>query len=66
MNWDTIKGNWDQMKGELKLRWGKLTDNDLMRIEGRRDKFVGTLQEVYGYSKEEAERQVRELERSYH
>jgi uncharacterized protein YjbJ (UPF0337 family) len=61
MNWDQIKGNWTQAKGELKVRWGKLTDDDLDVIEGNRDKLIGRLQEVYGYSKEEAEREVDSL-----
>ena len=58
MNWDQIHGNWQQAKGDLKVRWGKLTDDDLDRIEGERDKLVGRLQELYGISKEEAEKQV--------
>ena len=61
MNWDQIKGNWAQAKGEVKTRWGKLTDDDLTTIAGERDKLVGRLQELYGLSKEEAQRQVDEL-----
>ena len=61
MNWDQIKGNWNQSKGELKVRWGRLTDDDLTMIEGERDKLIGRLQELYGISREEAERQVDEL-----
>ncbi len=63
MNWDQIKGQWTQMKGEAKRRWGKLTDDDLTRIEGDRDKLVGTLQERYGHTKEEAEREADEWSR---
>jgi uncharacterized protein YjbJ (UPF0337 family) len=59
MNWDSIKGNWSQMKGELKQQWGDLTDDDLARISGDRDKLIGALQERYGIAKEEAERQVQ-------
>ena len=62
MNWDQIRGNWNQAKGELKVKWAKLTDDDLTRIEGERDKLVGRLQELYGYSKEEAEEQVDKLD----
>jgi uncharacterized protein YjbJ (UPF0337 family) len=62
MNWDQIRGNWNQAKGELKVKWSKLTDDDLTRIEGERDKLVGRLQELYGYSKEEAEEQVDKLD----
>jgi len=60
MNWDQVKGNWNQMKGSAKVRWGKLTDDDLTLIEGEKDKLVGKLQETYGMSKEEAEREVDE------
>ena len=62
MNWDTIKGNWKQMKGEVKVQWGKLTDDDLTRIEGNRDRLVGSVQERYGMAKDDAERHVREWE----
>ena len=61
MNWDQVKGNWNQFKGEVKAKWGKLTDDDLTVIDGNKDKLVGHLQEKYGYSKEEAERQVQDL-----
>jgi len=61
MNWEQIRGNWDQAKGELKSRWGKLTDDDLTRIAGERDKLVGRIEELYGISKEEAERRVDEM-----
>lgn len=60
MNWDQIKGQWTQYKGRAKEQWGKLTDDDLERIEGNRDQFVGRIQERYGLAKEEAERQVDE------
>ena len=58
MNWEQVRGNWQQAKGELKVRWGKLTDDDLSVIDGERDKLVGTLQEKYGITKEEAMKQV--------
>ncbi|GAB0149750.1 MULTISPECIES: CsbD family protein [Marichromatium] len=61
MNWEQIRGNWEQAKGELKVRWGKLTDDDLALIDGERDKLVGSLQEKYGVTKEEAIKQVDEL-----
>lgn len=61
MNWEQIKGNWEQAKGEVKTRWGKLTDDDLTTIAGERDKLVGRLQELYGLTKDEAQRQVDEL-----
>ena len=62
MNRDTIKGNWNQMKGKIKEQWGKLTDDDLKVVEGRFDQLAGRLQERYGIAKDEAERQVREFE----
>lgn len=62
MNWDTAKGQWKQMKGSVKQQWGKLTDDDLTRIEGDRDRLVGTVQERYGVAKDDADRQVRDWE----
>lgn len=61
MNWDQIAGNWKQFKGKAKQQWGKLTDDDLDRMEGKRDELVGKIQNAYGISKEEAERQVDEF-----
>ncbi len=65
MNWDQIKGNWNQAKGKVKETWGDLTDDDLTKIEGRRDQLVGRVQERYGVAKEEAEKQVTDWERTY-
>ncbi len=62
MNWDTTKGNWNQFKGKVKEQWGKLTDDDLARIEGQRDQLLGRVQERYGIEKEEAEKQVKQFE----
>lgn len=62
MNRDTIAGNWKQLAGEAKVQWGKLTDNDLAVVEGRRDQLIGRIQERYGIAREEAERQVKEWE----
>ncbi len=62
MNWDIIKGNWKQMTGSIKEQWGKLTDDDLTAIEGRRDQLVGQVQEKYGIAKDEAEAQVKTWE----
>lgn len=55
MNKDIVEGKWKQLKGEVKQTWGKLTDDDLDVINGKRDKFTGILQERYGKSKDEAE-----------
>jgi uncharacterized protein YjbJ (UPF0337 family) len=60
MNWDQVGGKWKQMKGSVKEKWGKLTDDDLDIIAGKRDKLIGKLQERYGIAKEEAERQSDE------
>ena len=51
MNADVMKGKWKQMRGEVKKWWGDLTDDDLDRIEGERDKLIGRLQERYGYAR---------------
>jgi len=56
--WQKIKGSWNQTKGAVKEQWGKLTDDDLMEIQGRRDQLVGKIQTRYGISQEEAEAQV--------
>jgi uncharacterized protein YjbJ (UPF0337 family) len=64
MNWDEIKGNWRQQKGRLKEKWGELTDDDLDRIEGKRDQLLGILQNRYGRTREVAEREVNEFEDS--
>lgn len=62
MSWDTVKGNWKQMTGAIKEQWGKLTDDDMTIIEGRRDQLVGRIQERYGVAKDEAEAQVKRWE----
>jgi uncharacterized protein YjbJ (UPF0337 family) len=62
MNKDQIKGNWNQLKGKIKEKWGKLTDDDMSVVEGRFDQLAGRVQERYGIAKEEAERQVRDFE----
>lgn len=56
--WQKIKGSWNQTKGAIKEQWGKLTDDDLMEIQGRRDQLVGKIQTRYGISQQEAEAQV--------
>lgn len=64
MNWDKIKGNWKQFKGQARTRWGKLTDDELDVIQGNREILVGKLQERYGIAKDQAEQQVRDFETS--
>jgi len=58
MNADIFKGKWMQLKGTVKEQWGKLTDDDLNRVSGSLDRLIGTVQERYGYQKEEAKREV--------
>ncbi len=58
MNSDRIAGNWKQMTGKVKEQWGKLTDDDLTVIEGKRDQLVGRVQERYGIAKDKAEAEV--------
>ena len=62
MNWDRIEGNWKQFKGTLKEKWGKVTDDELDQIAGKRDMLVGKLQERYGMSKDAADREVSDWE----
>ncbi len=56
MNSDILKGKWNQIKGDVKKRFGKLTDDDMMQIEGDTTKAAGIIQERYGYTREEAEK----------
>ena len=62
MNDDTIAGNWKQFKGKVKEQWGKLTDDDLDVIDGKRDQMIGRVQERYGIARDEADRQVSDWE----
>ncbi len=64
MNWDRIEGNWKQIKGLAKEKWGKLTDDDVDVVAGRRDQLAGKIQERYGLAKADAERQVAEWQRT--
>jgi uncharacterized protein YjbJ (UPF0337 family) len=58
MNWDQVKGEWKQLKGSVRKQWGKLTDDDLDVIAGERERLAGVIQQRYGISQEEAERQI--------
>lgn len=60
MNWDRIEGSWKQFRGKAKSKWGALTDDELTRIAGRQDQLVGKLQERYGYSRDQARREVQQ------
>ena len=63
MNEDTLKGNWLQVKGKIKEQWGKLTDDDLDVIAGKRDQLVGKIQERHGIARDDAEKQVSDWEK---
>ena len=63
MDWNRIEGNWKQFKGKVKEQWGKLTDDDLDVIAGKRDQLLGRIQQRHGIAKDEAERQVETFER---
>jgi uncharacterized protein YjbJ (UPF0337 family) len=58
LNWDEVSGRWKQFTGKARQKWGKLTDDDLAVAAGRREELVGKIQERYGISKDEANRQV--------
>ena len=58
MNWDEVGGKWSQVKGSIRQKWGNLTDDDLEYIAGSRDKFIGKLQERYGFGKEQAQKRA--------
>lgn len=65
MNTDIAEGKWKQLKGKVHEQWGKLTDDEIDRIEGKRQQFAGVMQERYGLSKEEAEQNFDDLKRKY-
>ena len=58
MNWDQVEGTWKQLRGKFREQWGKLTDDDLEVIVGKRDQLVGRIQERYGIARSEAEKQA--------
>ena len=64
MDWDRLEGDWKQLRGKVKARWGKLTDDDLAVIQGRRDELEGKIQERYGYAKSQARREIEDWYRS--
>jgi len=64
MNQDIWSGNWKQLQGKVREQWGKLTDDDIDVIAGKRDQLIGRIQERYGIARDEAERQARQWEES--
>ena len=65
MNTDTVKGDWTQLKGQMRVKWGKLTDDDLEQIAGHKDILVGMLQERYGHAKDQADKDADEFYRDF-
>ncbi len=64
MNWDRIEGDWKQFKGNVQQQWGKITDDQLDVIAGKREQLSGRIQEAYGLSKDEAEKQLSDWQDS--
>jgi uncharacterized protein YjbJ (UPF0337 family) len=64
MNWDRVEGKWKQLRGSARTKWGKLTDDDLDQVAGKKDKLVGLIQERYGIAKDEADKQTDDWLRS--
>ena len=65
MTWQSVKGNWTELLGRIRMKWGRLTDDQLAVIEGRREVLLGQLQQAYGITAEQAEQQVADWENSY-
>lgn len=63
MNRDIAEGKWKQLKGQIREKWGELTDDDIDQVEGSSDRFIGILQERYGLAREEAKKQFEELKK---
>jgi len=66
MNWDQIEGNWKQYTGQIKAKWGKLTDDELTVIAGKRDELAGKLQAHYGYAKDLAHKEIDAFQKALH
>ncbi|KTD09029.1 stress response protein [Legionella gratiana] len=62
MNRDIFQGKWEEVKGQMKQFWGKLTDDDLKQIEGNQEEIFGKLQKHYGYTKDQAEKAVKDFQ----
>ena len=64
MSWNRIEGNWKQFKGKVKETWGELTDDELDQIAGKRDILLGKIQEKYGIAQDEADKRIKEFEKT--
>ena len=64
MNKDIFEGKWEQLKGAVREKWGDLTDDDLTQINGSRERLLGKIQEAYGRSRDDAEREIKEWEKT--
>ena len=64
MNKDIFEGKWEQIKGSVREKWGDLTDDDMTQINGSREKLLGKIQEAYGRSREAAEQEIKEWEKT--
>ena len=58
MNWDRIEGDWKQMAGKVKQKWGNLTDDDMLKMKGKREELEGVLQTRYGYNKDQVKKEI--------
>ncbi len=65
MNSDIVKGRWKQFQGHMRAQWGRLTDNQLSVIDGRREQLAGRIQEAYGLTQEQAEKEIADFERRH-
>lgn len=65
MNLDTLQGKWKQLVGDVKIQWGKFTDDDLTQIDGNKEKLIGKVQERYGRTKEQAQEEVDSFFKKY-
>lgn len=65
MNEDIVKGKWKELRGKVRERWGKVTGDDVDRLEGTADELIGLLQQRYGYERQQAQKEVREWAKRY-
>ena len=66
MNKETVQGNWNEIKGKIKTRWAKFTDDDMTQLEGNLDQIAGKIQKVYGFTKEKAIEEYNDFKKQLH